>query len=371
MIGINYICYGNHSGYSQAAQDLLLALHQSGKYDIRIEFILHRSFPNAGMSKDRCDLFKELSSKPRSNKHIQVYHCTPATQHRVKTSSQRTIGCATFETFQPPNSGYMDWIKILNKNSAIMCPSRFNYKIFAHEGIDKPLFYIPHCYDTGAFHPRVTPIEKRDKFTFLFFGSWRMRKGYPQLIEAWCREFSADDDVQLLIKTDKVQTARASVRQTMNKMGFSKKETAPILFEESIFDERQLPQFFKSVDCLVSPTLGEGFGLPGLQCMALGVPVIITDFSGCQDYANEDTSTLLEPTGFVMHQCLDNLPQFKNKKWAFVPVKTIQKKMRYVWKNQDEVKDKARVGHAFVRENFNYEKAETLFSEMVDSVFDV
>jgi len=368
MYLLNWVCFGNASGYSQAAQDYIFALHNSGKYDVRVEFLFSLSIPRQGLSLDRYNIIKQLTEKEKTKDHIQVYHCIPNAQRQVRPQ-ERNISLATFETFSPPNTGGNDWIGILNRSDAIAVPSQFNYKIFAHEDLKKPIFYVPHCYDTTIYHPEVEPLEKRDRFTFLFFGSWRYRKGYPQLIEAWCKEFTNKDNVQLVIKTDKTHVAEKAVKQIMHKHGFVKEETAPILFEKNIFDEVDLPRFLKSVDCLISPTLGEGFGLPGLQCMALEVPIIITDFSGCQEYANEQTATLLKPQGYVQHACLDNLPQFRNKKWAFITVAEIMRTMRYVLDNPDEIKSKAKHGAKFVAETFNYGKTEEAFTEMMGTLF--
>lgn len=363
---LNYVCYSNNSGYSQAAQDMIFALVERG-VDIRVDFMLSRNPHSSGMTRDRYNYLNALAKKPFEKSRTTIFHCVPTNQRHAKGTC-RNIGFATFETFQPPNSGYLNWIKILNRNDAIICPSEFNFRIFAHEAITKPIFYIPHCVNLNLFDPSIEPLKKYDKFTFLFFGSWRERKGYKQLIEAWCREFDPSDNVQLLIKSDKTEKAKATVRKIIQNLGFSNREVAPILYETDIFDEVQLPRFFKSVNCLISPTLGEGFGLPGLQCMAVGTPVAITNFSGCQDYANDETATMLEPSGFVSHKCLDNINQFANKRWAFITVDEIRIKMRYILSNYAEIKEKTDKSRKVVVENFSYQRAANLFIDMIEKL---
>jgi glycosyltransferase involved in cell wall biosynthesis len=148
----------------------------------------------------------------------------------------------------------------------------------------------------------------------------RKRKGWPILIEAFLQEFDQKESVQLLLKTDKPQQASKDIEKM--RLGMNLKKECPLFyFESRIFDDAHLPSFYKSADCLVMPTLGEGFGLPGLQSMAVGTPVIVTNFSGCQDYAAEDKCTLLEPSGFVLQSNMDNILQFNNKKWPRVTVK--------------------------------------------------
>ncbi len=361
-IKITYACFLNHSGYSQAAQNYIFALNKTNEFDIKIRIFGDKP-SRSSVSDENYEIFMEMVKKEEDSERILVYHCIPTMQKRIK-KPKKNIGFATFETYQPPEN----WMNILNNNDAIIVPSQFNYKIFSHMKIKKPLYYIPHCIDMDVYNNDVLPIVERDKYTFLFMGIWRERKGYKQLIEAWLREFLEEDGVQLLIKTDKPVKAEEYVAKVKKQLGINK-GFAPIIFENKVFDEKMLPKFIKSVDCLISPTMGEGFGYPGLQCMALGVPIIITDFAGCKDYANKITANLLEPNGFVFHSNMDNIPQFRNKKWAFIEVSKIQKLMRYIIKNKEQIKTKSSNAYCSVRDKFNYEVVGKLFINMIRELY--
>jgi len=369
MQRINYVCFGNASGYSQAAQDMILAIHRSGKYDVRVQYIFENTVRRQGTTSERTRLFKSLQEKQFNKDCYQIFHCIPSVQNNFKKQpANKTIGFATFETFNPPNDGKAGWIHKLNKNDGVICPSRFNEKIFRHAGVSKPIFYIPHGCDTDLYNKDVEPLEKHDRFTFLFFSEWRLRKGYKVLLEAWARAFRPTDNVQLIIKTSNNKAAKASscVKHIVKEIGFAQDGIAPVRFEKRIFDEEQLPRFIKSADCLVSPTRGEGFGLPGLQCMFLKVPVIITNFSGCQDYANKETATLLEPSGFeLITGGLDALPQFRDKKWPIVTVADTIKAMRGVFENYDNAKKKADSAYDFVMDRFTYDHVFAHFDNMM------
>jgi len=367
MWNISYVCFCNTSGYGQAAQDYVNALLIDKDIDLRVDPVANQ-IANPGISDKRFALLKQLNKKEVSSEHIQIFHCVPTLQFKFKKLA-KTIGFATFETFDPPDTGQLSWISILNNNDAVIVPSLFNYEVFAHTRLKKPIFYIPHSVDTAIYHIDAKPLTQFERFTFLFCSAWKLRKGFPQLLEAYFSEFDADDNVQLLIKTDKTSDAKSQINQLKNNLGYKKKETAPILFEDKIFNENELPGFFKSVDCLISPHLGEGFGLPGLQSMAVGTPIIITNFSGSKDYANEDTATLIEPRGFMMHECMDHYPQFAKKKFPFVAVKDIKEKMRHVHTNYEKCKDKARIGAEYVSTNFNYQVVKSKFSDMLKAVY--
>lgn len=364
-IKIEYCCFLNQSGYSQAAQDVILSLHRSGNYDIKLNAFAGKPARPA-VSDKRYSIFSKMLSKPSSPDAIQVLHSIPTLQKNVRHKKGKNIAFALYETYQPPDN----WISILNKNDGIITPSFFNYKIFAHAKITKPIFHIPHCVDFDIYNTSVKPIKKHDRFTFLFLGTWKERKGYKQLIEAWFKEFKEYDDVQLIIKTDKTKQARAYIEKIKKEMGISK-GFAPILIENKVFSEAEMPHFLKSVDCFISPTMGEGFNLPGLQCMALGIPVVITNFSGCQDYANDTTATMLEPNGFILKKNMDGIPQFRNRKWAFVSVKDIRKVMRKIINNPSKITEKSKNAYEMVRKKFTYQKTEALFREMIGILYGI
>lgn len=42
----------------------------------------------------------------------------------------------------------------------------------------------------------------------------------------------------------------------------------------------QMPSLYKSADCFVLPTHGEGWGLPTMEAMAMGLPTITTNWGG-------------------------------------------------------------------------------------------
>ena len=363
-IPLEWVGFLNETGYGQASFDLISALLETGKYDIRI-VSLNGSLSRNFFSKESYEKFEPLIKKKPNQKSIQIYNCIPPMQMRIPRTD-RTIGFATFETFEPPTS----WIGLLNRLDAVICPSDFNYQIFAHAGVKRPLFHIPHCINTKVWHKEVTPIANHKCFSFLFAGSWKKRKGWQELIEAYLREFDNKDNVQLIIKTDKTKLAAQDIERIRINLGL-KKDYPSIVFEKRIFDDTYLPSFYKSVDCLIMPTLGEGFGLPALQCMSVRVPVIVTNFSGCQEYASPERCTLIEPSGFILHSSMDQIPQFANKKWPRITIESIQEAMKRVFLNREEAINKADKAYEYVREKFSYASVSSKFDKIMETVYRV
>lgn len=364
IIPLNYICFINETGYGQAAFDMISSLEETGLYDIRIT-CLNGSLSKNFLSTDSYKKLERLVKKPPNSKEIQIYHCIPSMQSRVLRGNH-SIGFATFETYEPPKH----WVDILNRMDAVICPSEFNFSIFAHAGVKRPIFHIPHCFDPLVWNENVQPLTKYEKYSFLFIGSWRRRKGWAQLLEAYFREFNFEEQVQLIIKTDKVQLAIQDVEKIKRSVNI-KKEYPSIVFERTVFNDKTLPSFYKSADCLILPTFGEGFGLPAMQCMTIKVPVIVTNFSGCQEYASNDRCTLLEPSGFMIHEGMDQIMQFANKKWPRIMIESIQSAMRHVFSNQELSKLKADKAYEYVHDKFSYKTVSKSYSKMMESVYGV
>lgn len=361
MRHIEYFCHQNRSGYAQAAQDYIYALRGSNRYDIKVS-LLHPSPDQVSVSPQRYAEFMQMMGKIASDNAVQIVHAIPERQLHIRKRT-KTIGFGTFETFDPPSH----WIEILNQNNAIIVPSAFNEKVFRHAGVKKPIFHIPHCVDPSLYNTAVPSQKEHSEFTFMFFGTWKRRKGWPQLLEAWFKEFDTSDNVRLLLKTDRITLAQRGIEETRRSVGLGK-DFAPISFESRVLNETAIPLLIKKADCLICPTLGEGFGLPGLQAMALGVPVVTTNYSGCQDYAMAETATMIEPSGFIILSEMDNIPQFVDHKWAHVTTESIAKAMRYVVENTAAVVKKAESAATFVAKEFGYEKTVKRFDAMLESL---
>ncbi len=59
--------------------------------------------------------------------------------------------------------------------------------------------------------------------------------------------------------------------------------------------EREMAEFYAACDLFVFSSRGEGFGLPALEAMAVGCPVITTDSGGVRQFATDDENCLMTP----------------------------------------------------------------------------
>lgn len=366
MAAMEWVGFLTPSGYSQSFRDYITAIIRHTDIDVSISLI-HGMADSYLLSRDRLAFFNHLYHKKKYPQNIQVFNCIPHLQNRVPRR-QRTVGFGTLETSEPP----INWVEILNKNDGVICPSRFCEHIFREAGVTSPIYRIPHCIDTATFNQNVRPKPHEDVYDgyyrFLYVGNWIKRKGCQELLTAFWSEFRPDDKVLLSVHTHNDLAFWDDYRKVRTELGLSEKDFAPVLLETDIIGENDFPSFLKSHDCLVFPTKGEGFGLPPMQCMAVGVPVICTNYSGCQEYLNQDTGIMLQPDGLVVYHVLDRIRHLMNKKWAHIPITSIRAAMRDAVENPDLGKRRAMYAAKYVAEKFGYEPVAKKIIEMMTAV---
>ena len=339
----------NSTGYGISSMEYLLSiLHCDPNVNLKLNYL--NKITTLGVSPNRQQIFAALEKKPEESDHIAVFHCIPH-RYRRPPKAKKCIGICLFETINPPK----DWIKMMNSMDAIITASEFNKNIFLTSGLTVPIHVVPHTFDPKMFNREVSHNGRYDLTTFISIGTWKKRKNWETLIKAFYDAFEKKDRVCLLIKTDKPKELEVAVRTIKLTGEWRSKDTAPIFAENKtncVFEE--IPAFMKKGDIYVSCSLGEGFCLPSFHAMALGIPVIITKFGGCLEYAKPEYCTYIEPHSYKTYPDMDKIPQFRNCIWPVIRIGEVKDKMRQVWQDK-QVKDKSDAGYDFVHANFNYD----------------
>jgi glycosyltransferase involved in cell wall biosynthesis len=176
-------------------------------------------------------------------------------------------------------------------------------------------------------------------------GSVLSRKNPEGAIEAFHRAFGDSPEVQLIVKINHPESDRA---------GVEKLETAArggsIRVLDWISSREQIDGLLSRCDALVSLHRSEGFGLPCAEAMALGKPVIATDYSGSTDF-------LCEKTGFPVPYRLVDLPQAigpyeKGAIWAEPDLDDAAAAMRKVFEDRDEGRKRGVAAAALIEERY-------------------
>jgi glycosyltransferase involved in cell wall biosynthesis len=154
--------------------------------------------------------------------------------------------------------------------------------VVTYPGIKNTMSIEPHIYGMNELKAKYEISEKY----VLFVGTLQPRKNIVRLIEA----FSTIDEKNLgLVIIGKKGWLYEEILEAPGKFGVGKK----VKFLEGVSDE-ELGIFYKHAICFVLPSLYEGFGLPVLEAMKHGCPVITSNVSSLPE-AGGDAALYVDP----------------------------------------------------------------------------
>ncbi|MFH0908291.1 MAG: glycosyltransferase [bacterium] len=276
------------TGYAMSSREFILALDRVG-VDVRYSFLLGAD-PSEGNSGD--PRLEQLRSRPKSNKLPQVLYSQCDLFH--KNAGSYKIGYSMLETTGIPK----DWVEQANEMDEVWVPSHFNKQTFEASGVKRPIHVIPLGINTDYYHPGIRGYRTSPRYTFLSVFEWGERKAPEMLLRAFARAFTDKDDVMLLLKVLNVDTSR-SIRREIDALELPANAPPIAILHNNIIKSYQMASLYRSADCFVLPTRGEGWGMPILEAMACGLPAIATNWSAQTEFMNETNAYPLNIKGLI------------------------------------------------------------------------
>jgi len=295
----------------------------------------------------------------RGKQAVLVHHLPPsALRVRQERRRFRTIIVSTvWETTRIPRS----WVRPLNAADAVCVPSRHNLRALRRSGVRVPIRLVPHGVHARSFRPVKKRLPSRRggrRFTFLSVFGFQHRKNPEGLLQAYWTEFSASDNVELIVKTNGY-SSRENERWIIGRIRAYKarlklrKRTAPVRIIARHLPQREMARLYARAHAFVLPTRGEGVGLPFLESMASGVPVIATGWGGHMDFVNRRNAFLvryrLRPPasrmnrGSAISRPFRSLFAQKGQRWAEPDLRSLREQMRRAYENPRLCREKGRL----------------------------
>ena len=248
-----------------------------------------------------------------------------------------------------------EWVRQANDMDEVWTPSPFNVRTFRDSGVDTPICVMPLGVDTTNFDPTVEGFPPEDKFTFLSIFEWGERKAPEILLKAFNQTFTRDEPVVLLCKYDNYDEA-VEVIIDIDAMDLDPEGGQIVFVANQHVPYDELAQMYRSADCFVLPTRGEGWGMPILEAMACGVPVIATHWSAQQTFMTQANSYPLQVSKLVDARA--KCPYYKGFKWAEPDTGHLKKLLRHVYEHPEEARQKGARAAADAREKWSLERCE-------------
>ena len=278
------------NGLGAASRELLCALRHTRArlniYPITAPFHVHRQVAPPIATVD----FAGRPDLAIVHLNPDSWHLLTPAQRQVIQSAKQKVGYWVWETDTLPYT----WCHDLHSVDRIWAPSTYCAKVF-RDNVDVPVDVVPHPVripaDTGgavrnALLSRLGVDPARRVILYVFDGaSYLIRKNPEALIRAFADSGLERDGWNLLLKVKHLND-RPKAGKALADMARSTPGT--VLVDISLSAD-EVVHLFAAVDVYASPHCSEGFGLTVAEAMAVGKPVVATDFGGTRDFLRSGT----------------------------------------------------------------------------------
>lgn len=348
------------SGYANSSLALMHALDGQGT-KVNYRYVYGPGTPVPSIEPDatsdyRANIFRSRGVDPGAPEVVygqgDVFH---------KNTGRYKIGYTMLEVDGLPT----EWVQQANLMDEIWVPSHFNVETFQHSGVQRPIYVMPLGVDPNYFNPDIQGHRFTEKFTFLSNFEWGIRKSPLELIQTFCNEFSNEDDVILILKISNLNPSINVLEEIRNLNLGSNIRKIKLIFNQDI-PYWMLGSLYRSVDCFVFPTRGEGWGLPILEAMACGIPSIATDWSGQREFLNSETAYPIQVKRLVPAQ--HSSPYYEGFNWADPDWEHLAHLMRHVYENREHAKQRAAQVSQRVLEQWSWNEAAKRIKERLFTI---
>lgn len=203
----------------------------------------------------------------------------------------------------PETSSRLDWLiyrfwlplAVRRLDAVITDSQQSKADIVAHLSVSPEKVTVIPCAANKRYRPLETadikPILTRHGLDFpyiLYVGSIGARKNLPRLLEAYAQLRGWSTHWRLVIVGARKWKA-SPVYETVQRLNL-----AGHVHFTGFVEEEDLPALYNGADLFAFPSLYEGFGLPVLEAMACGVPVVTSNTSSLPEVAG-DAALLVDP----------------------------------------------------------------------------
>jgi glycosyltransferase involved in cell wall biosynthesis len=205
-------------------------------------------------------------------------------QQAVVERARSRAGLWVWEMGHLPDS----WRANFGRVEAIWAPSRYCAEVFEREA-RVPVEVVPHVVPVGAEPDpaeRAAVLERcglaadAKIVLYAFDGSSYLARKNPQaLVRAFEQSGLAADGWRLVLKTKRLMEQPAEGRELAAMM----ERAGGVLIDQGMSRD-DMTALFAAADIYASPHRSEGFGLTVAEAMALGKPVVATDYGGVRDF---------------------------------------------------------------------------------------
>lgn len=312
--------YNDNTGWGNASKNNILAMNSAG-----ID-VVPRSITYTNTQSPKDEIIKELENKSQLNIDACIQHVLPHLY--VYNSNFKNIGYLAVESYDFKDSM---WHKHCNIMDEIWVPSNACKESCIRSGVTKPIKIIEHSLDVNKYynHNSGNQIDElKYTFNFVFIGEFIERKNIEALLRAFHTEFHPSEPVNLYIKTSKKSLQELQDYCDNIKKGLKlRKQYKQEIIVAGFLDFDDYISTLKQCHYFVMPSRGEGFCIPALEAMCVGIPSLYTEGIGMEDFCVGKKIKSNKDRCFGAVSSLDNI-YTSNTYWMNIDIEELQKEMR-------------------------------------------
>ena len=242
-----------------------------------------------------------------------------------------------------------DYVKNLNRAKVVVVPTQWQASVFAAQGVVVPIRVVPMGVDSARFPFRYTE-RRAGKFVFGAAGNLAgggCRKNLQAVVDAYRLLRGQREQHLAAVKAweEGSSTAQVVSRRPSNVLEswdlelliktypgneLPKDLGASVKIVQELFSPEKLPKLYRQMNCFVSASRGEGWGLMQHEAMLSGVPVIGCPFGGLSSFLDEATGY---PVDYTLKSADDRYEGCGQ--WADVRPSALARRMLEVLSHQD------------------------------------
>ena len=315
-----------YDGYGSLAELVILGMRDAGA---TINLVPLHLDPN-GLRDATRELLRRSSP---TISDATLYFCWPRPELERFRSARDLFIYTMWESGRLPT----DWPRRLAGMRAVFVPTRFVAEVCRSSGVSTAVEVIPAGVDPAVY----SYIERPDRagLTTLIVGTVIARKHVREAIAGWKLAFDGDRDARLIVKS-------------RFRYGNYRPDDPRILFTDDNEPTRGIAHWYEKADVVVAVG-SEGFGLPLVEGMATGLPVIALGSEGQGDTCAEagpERVLAIAPERWEEA----NEPEFGRCGLRGVPgVRDIAARLRWVAGHRDEARAMGKAASEWVLQHRN------------------
>jgi D-inositol-3-phosphate glycosyltransferase len=225
---------------------------------------------------------------------------------------------------------------------------------------------IPHGVNTNEFTVKdsreVLAFRKQffdkqaDKFIFTNLNRNQQRKDIPRTIAAFKKFHEIVPNSALYL-----HMARKDQGWDLPLIcdSYGLNTATEVIFPENFGPNQGYPReivnlIYNASDCILSTTLGEGWGLSWIEAMATKTPVLMPGNTALLETITEDRGYLIKSGADISHHTV--VPHDNEVVRPLVDVNDMVDKMLHIYHNQDEAAQKAENAYNWVHNEMDWQK---------------